>query len=358
MRSILGELLEMLTYCRPHSTPTEDQFIARYVSSLPGAERDPFGNWHVKIGGDCPILWSSHTDTVHWHDGRQTIAYDCGTGVVSLSKRSKKKSRCLGADCTAGVWVMRQMILAGIPGSYVFHAQEEVGANGSNWLARNRSEWLQGFKFAIAFDRRGTTSIVTEQRHGETASDLFALSFAEAIGKVSDLKMSADPTGIFTDTAEYSHLISECTNISVGYAHEHSRNETLNTIHLLALADAMCAINLAELIADRTPVDQYENCSSDWDWPAWLQRSPDRPRTEINPRGWTSASTVIDRVDDPTYEIADSDDPDYCPYHEECEDCDCMSFDHGPYLVPIDQSGSLYLDQVYEDVQNALRRKP
>lgn len=371
MRSILSELIEMLAYCRPHGSETERAFIDRYVAVLPGATRDPFGNWHVQIG-TSPILWSSHTDTVHWSEGLQTVHYDQAIGVVSLSKRSKKRSHCLGADCTAGVWIMRQMILAGVPGAYVFHAEEECGANGSNWLAANRSEWLQGFTYAIAFDRRGTTSIITEQRHGRTASDLFALSLSEELARVSDLKMIADPRGIFTDTAEYSHLIAECSNLSVGYEHEHSKRENLNTVHLLALYDAIVRIDQSALVSDRTPEPQYEDVFSSFTWPDWLKRGQPIDRsdwrtTPINAHGWKEQSLfprVIDRVADrldplTRYEEDDQvceecgETADYCEcYCEECgaqgSDCECK----------IDRHAAMYLDPLYEDVQNALRRKP
>ena len=46
---------------------------------------------------------------------------------------------------------MREMILAGIPGLYVFHRNEESGGAGSDWIARETPWELHGIKAAIAF---------------------------------------------------------------------------------------------------------------------------------------------------------------------------------------------------------------
>jgi hypothetical protein len=113
----LGLLLDMLTYCRPAKTPQPAVFCDRFIAPLPGAIIDAYQNWHVTIG-DSPILWSAHTDTVHRMNGptRQTVSYNPATGIVRLSKRSRKVSYCLGADDTAGVFLLVCMIRAGVPG--------------------------------------------------------------------------------------------------------------------------------------------------------------------------------------------------------------------------------------------------
>src|SRR5579863_7536935 len=91
------ELLTMLTYMRPHNSATEKEFIKRYIEPT-GAKSDGFGNLWLTVG-KSPILWSSHTDTVHKKPGTQRVLY--GAGIASADN-----SNCLGADCTTGVWLM------------------------------------------------------------------------------------------------------------------------------------------------------------------------------------------------------------------------------------------------------------
>src|ERR1017187_3144400 len=106
------ELLAMLTYMRPHGSDTERAFIERYITPT-GAKPDTFGNLWLTVG-DAPILWCSHTDTVHKLPGKQRVLY--GAGVASV-----EGSNCLGADCTTGVWLMLAMIRAKVSGTYIFH---------------------------------------------------------------------------------------------------------------------------------------------------------------------------------------------------------------------------------------------
>jgi hypothetical protein len=53
------------------------------------------------------------------------------------------------------------------------------------------------------------------------------------------LGYAPDNTGSFTDTANYVRLIPECTNVSVGYDHEHGPSEVLDVVHLVALRGAL-----------------------------------------------------------------------------------------------------------------------
>jgi hypothetical protein len=102
-------------------------------------------------------------------------------------------------------------------------------------------------KCAIALDRRGTTSIITHQGAGRGCSDEFGRSLA-AILKMGHV---LDDTGIYTDTAEFFHLVPNCTNISVGYQNEHTKKETLNKMYIEALRDSLIAADWTQL--DFTP---------------------------------------------------------------------------------------------------------
>ncbi len=264
--NLLTTLRAMLTFCRPAGSATEAAFIDKYVMSLPGAYKC-FGNNIVVQIGDSPVLFSCHTDTVHRQDGYQTIHES--DGIARLSQRSLAAGRnCLGADDTAGVWLCREMVLAGILGTYIFHYGEERGGIGSSALADNTvgAGWLSGFKYAIAFDRRGHTDIITHQAYGRTASDLFATALAlmfDTVGLSGYIPCSG---GIFTDTANYSGLIGECSNVSVGYANEHTIRESLDLSHVLRLRNALVAVDWSQLTGDRLPGTDDDGFEDDWGW--------------------------------------------------------------------------------------------
>jgi len=241
----MQKLQAMLTYCRPHGSEGERQFVERFIMPY---KPHPIENdksevlaWCVQVGEvkDAPVLWCSHVDTVHNDKAlvTQKIVYDETCGMIYKDD----KQMPLGADDGAGVWLMLEMLDAKIKGTYLFHRGEERGGIGSSQIAMHHRTFLQQFKWAIAFDRRGTGDIITEQFTGETASVAFAEAFAERLNSCSNgmLDYKPCPNGIFTDTANYAEIIPECTNVSVGYDNEHSPGETLDTWHLLALRDAV-----------------------------------------------------------------------------------------------------------------------
>jgi hypothetical protein len=239
-QSSLATLLEMLETRRPAGSKSERAFIARHIRPL-GVDQDEAGNLIKRIG-DAPVLWSSHTDTVHKQGGRQRISLLNDTVHVT-------DSNCLGADNAAGIWLMREMILSKIPGLYIFHRQEESGGIGSSHIANHDPGLVDGMKAAIAFDRRGTRSIITHQWAGRTCSDAFGESLAQSLG----MGMTLDDGGSFTDTASYIDLIGECTNVSAGFQNEHSKSETLNLTHLLTLRESLLRADFSTLVFEREP---------------------------------------------------------------------------------------------------------
>lgn len=236
------KLLNMLMFKRPANSGTEATFNRKYLRPM-GARPDQFGNHWVVIPGNSDLLFSSHTDTVHRTPGLQTLQY--GGGIVSA-----KESNCLGADCGVGVWLMLEMIKKKIPATYIFHAEEEIGGIGSNSIATETPEMIRGVKYAIAFDRMGYDEIITHQYCGRTASDEFAVSLANLL---KPLEYGPSEHGSFTDTANYSELIPECTNISVGYFKQHQESEHLDITHAAALRDALVAADWTQLTCHRDP---------------------------------------------------------------------------------------------------------
>lgn len=242
---MIDEFLEMLEFRRPSGTVYEEAFIEKYLTPLDPV-KDKFGNLMVDIGTKPNILWSSHTDTVHHKSGLQRVKVNKKTNVVQVVPHVD--SNCLGADCTTGVWIMMEMIRAGVEGRYIFHRAEEDGALGSKYIAMHTPDILKGIDAAVAFDRKGATDVITHQG-GQTASVAFAQSLADILG--NDYKPSS--LGMFTDTKSYAHLVPECTNISVGYAHAHSKEESQNLTHLQWLRDQMVKFDSSTLVIKRTP---------------------------------------------------------------------------------------------------------
>jgi hypothetical protein len=82
-----------------------------------------------------------------------------------------------------------------------------------------------------------------------------------------NLMYTTDDTGVYTDTAEFTDIIPECTNISVGYDHEHSQQECLNIHHYELLSQAVLAVQWDKLPTDRDPtVPEYKKTKYDTAW--------------------------------------------------------------------------------------------
>lgn len=249
------ELLRMLAYRRPGGSHTELQFIQDFLTPL-GAKSDAWGNRRLTINnadGSAPdVLFSSHTDTVHDKAGQQHVV--CSKDGYAMT--FTKESSCLGADCTTGVWLMRQMALARVPGLYVWHADEERGGLGSSSLAKRDAKSLRGIRFAIAFDRKGLDEVITHQCGTRGASDAFADSLAGILNANGRLSYKPSDDGVFTDTANYTHIVPECCNLSVGYYSQHSSNEKQDVYFADLLLDALLAADWTRLICSRDPAER------------------------------------------------------------------------------------------------------
>ena len=244
----LSDLIEMFDHCRPHDSKATLDFALKWLKPL-GAKIDARGNWTLRIGEDSKVIWSSHIDTVDWNEGPKNVVLSHTTGVLRLSDKDKSSS-CLGADCTTGVWIMREMAKAKVPGLYIWHEAEESGGQGSSWIAKHKPELLKGMQAAIAFDRKGFADIITEQSGGMCCSDEFAKALAKQLPNTG---FKPDPTGSFTDTATYTGVIPECTNLSIGYFSQHGKNETQNVIFAMLMRAAMVRFTESELVIKRKP---------------------------------------------------------------------------------------------------------
>ncbi len=258
-------LKAILSLKRPAHSPTEETFVDDLFRRLApyGAWQDDFGNIHTRLG-DAPVLWSCHTDTVHKSHGKQGLSLIDGF-------YTSHSGECLGADDAAGIWLMCEMIRANVSGWYIFHRAEEIGGLGSKHISQSPPSGFKALQCAIAFDRKGYHSVITHQG-GRTCSDVFATSLSQSLG----MDYRPDDTGLFTDTANYTGLIGECTNLSVGYFDAHSAKESLDTRFLKRLLQKLIALDVTRLTYSREPGEQDY---VDWDYPPlggnWANHSKD-----------------------------------------------------------------------------------
>lgn len=301
-RKDVQQYISMLSYKRPsgHQFKKEyKEFIDKYLIPYFG-EPDRHGNF-ILINPDYDedgnqvhprIAYMAHHDTVHRNVGKQgaSIKYNpeaqgdvyvyikndkvpmiTKTQTVKTGKKDHKGkdiykthsyqtvdtqdefySNCLGADCTTGVWLIIQMIEAGCPGVYVIHEDEEIGCLGSTGIVNDyqklsdeekANHWISHVDIAMSFDRFGEESIITYQSSSRTASDEFAKALSDLTADFFENRgypvLKEDDGGSYTDSNEYCDLISECTNISVGYYSQHTENERQNIDYLLMLRDCL-----------------------------------------------------------------------------------------------------------------------
>lgn len=254
MKPNYSRLLHILSWKRPSASTDERDFCTWIKEQVPAdkADVDKYGNLWVTVGDHPQTMFSSHTDTVHRTGGRQRLAYDETKHHLFPAKGGDE---CLGADDGTGVWLMLHMIDAGVKGLYVFHRDEEIGGAGSRFIADKLAQRLEGVKHCVAFDRKGYTDIITTQGGTRTCSDEFARALAAELNIHGVPNMGPSPHGSFTDSKNYRKIISECTNLSVGYFNQHTANEYQDVDFAGKLAHALIHVNWESLPAVRSTVD-------------------------------------------------------------------------------------------------------
>ena len=247
------QLWSMLSIARPANGKAEQDFCSDYIDPIAN-KIDNFGNYWSIVGNEQPTtLFSCHTDTVAKLD-MHSQDVELNNGIFSL--HHMEQTGCLGADDTAGIWIMINMIKAGVKGLYIFHRQEEIGGRGSSFIARECRGSLEGIKRAIAFDRKGKDSVITNQSCGRCCSDTFANALAAQLGG----SFRIDTGGTFTDTANYVDIIPECTNLSIGYENCHTPSETLDAGFAAWMLDRCVNLDWDALPTHRDPLeyDQFD----------------------------------------------------------------------------------------------------
>lgn len=295
------EIIEFLSYKRPEGSKGQRAFTARYLNFKgQNSWTDAAGNIFLDLRSDArhKTLFVAHTDTVHHTDGRQTIIHNKGKLTVD-----PRTSNCLGADDGAGVLMLLHLIRCRVPALYVFTVGEERGGIGAKFLVKDAPKLLAEFDRAVAFDRRGSSSVITHQGMGRCCSNDFADALSDQLSN-DRLMFAPDSTGVYTDTAEFTDIIPECTNISIGYLNEHTARESLDLTHLFCLMEQAALVDWDGLPTSRNPDDAQ--AYDDWGMEDWNDYLYDALWCAI----WDAESGYYDELLWLTAEVVSPDDPD------------------------------------------------
>jgi hypothetical protein len=256
MIDIKEKFLELTSRTYPHGTEHElFHLLPDYLLT------DEFGNKYFQIG-ETTTMFTCHLDTA---TGVNTQV----THVIEDNMIKTDGKTILGADDKAGCVVMLYMIENKVPGLYYFFLGEEVGCVGSRKLSdKFKTDKLDYIKKVISFDRRALHSVITFQASQRCCSEKFAEALAaelnlhakEVLDNDATFDYKPDNTGIYTDSAQFTGIYPECTNISVGYYSEHTFTERQDIKHLDKLAKACCLVKWEELPVERDPsVKEYKS---------------------------------------------------------------------------------------------------
>ena len=263
-----SHLLTILSLVRPANSKGE-QVLVKYITGHLDAlgvkyTIDGYGNMSVNLlptnETTSRVMFTAHTDTVHRNADTtrhtQQIAYlDDKHEIVGLPIDSE--STCLGADDGTGCWVLLRLIEAKIPALYVFFRAEEIGGLGSEYYRNDKAnaDLLESLTHCISFDRKGYNDIITEQWGGQCASEAWATNFAKQLNTIDSTISLSPNVGTFTDSANFTDIIAECTNISVGYAMQHTDQETQDMAFADRLVQALLQVDWLNQPSHRTHAD-------------------------------------------------------------------------------------------------------
>ena len=251
--NIKDKFIELTKRTYPHGT--EHELFHLLPDNL---ETDEFGNKYLSVGPNPSTMFTCHLDTAsstvtnvnHLFEGR----------YIKTDGRS-----ILGSDDKAGCVILLEMIENNTTGLYYFFLGEERGCIGSRKVAnKHKTNPIPNINKVVSFDRRGTSSIITHQLGGRCCSDEFGEALSHQLNINSkNFSYKTDPTGIYTDSAQFTEIYPECTNISVGYYDEHSHHEQQDIEHLIELCNTVTKVNWEELPIKRNTkdndYDEYED---------------------------------------------------------------------------------------------------
>jgi len=245
---------------RAENSMSEARFVAWLVNRCAVSMIDNAGNIHVDLRTQPShrTLFTAHTDTVHRNGGTNNVRLDA-SDPQAIRWRADEGA-CLGADDGAGIALMMHMMEAGVKAYYIFFRGEEHGGVGSGWLAENMPDALKDIDRCISLDRAGYSDVITHQG-ARCCSDVFGQALADALTSFdNNMLYMPDDTGVFTDSANLTGIVPECTNLSVGYRSQHGDGEWQDVSFLQRMAAQLVTIDWDSLPTVRDPrVTEYKS---------------------------------------------------------------------------------------------------
>lgn len=305
-------ILTILSTQRKAGSREEETFVTKHILPLanhPNAtqfNQDSYGNVFVEVCGGSDKLFTAHTDMIVIPNTQQKVLYDANLMLAYTDGCT------LGADDGAGVWLLMEMLDAGVPCWLAFFRAEEVGGLGSSFAAKDNPEFFKSFTHCISFDRRGTSDIITHQSFGRCCSDALAEHLSSALNE-HGLDYEPCDGGIFTDSANFTDLIAECLNVATGYNFEHHDTEELDVDHLLRLRDAIVKIDWTTMPVKREPGEDDFKYNHSWpNYRSYNGRHSVPAPAKAPTKHFTPAITVEDLYDMDHADLVDAmiEDPD------------------------------------------------
>lgn len=290
---ITRKFLQLTKKTYPHGTESQ---LEKYLPE--GYTKDQFDNYYIVVGDNPSTMFTCHLDTAC--STQTKVNHVFKDNFITTDGHS-----VLSADDKAGMTVILYMIKNQVPGVYYFFVGEECGCIGSGKVARDWSNnpFAGQVTKVVSFDRRGTTSVITEQWGGICCSNEFAIELSKRLNSVeSTFGYKPDPTGIYTDSAKFISLVPECTNISVGYYGEHGHSEKQDIEHLKKLCKAVCKIDWETLPVVRSfgISSLYDDYDYDYDYGL-------SPTDDAYPNGFVESNYTYVRYQDKTVKALISD---------------------------------------------------
>jgi len=243
-KNVKATFISLVTETYPYGHEEE---VHKYLT--PGLSQDKHGNLY-KVIGNADTAFTCHLDTASRTKESVGLIEFEKDGDTFIKTNGKT---ILGADDKSGVTVLMYMIAHNIPGVYWFFIGEERGGLGSRAAVKDIDQYpfMKGIKKVVSFDRRNYYSVITSQMGVDCCSNEFGLSLCSELNK-HGMEMKLDPTGVFTDSANFIDDVPECTNVSVGYFDEHRTTEMQNISHLERLCKACVSVDWANLVVKRS----------------------------------------------------------------------------------------------------------
>lgn len=251
---------KILGMTQPQLLKSMSFFLSKYYKNIVST------NDYIYAEGTIPIVLCAHLDTV-FAQPPIGIFYDREANVIWSPQGA-------GHDDRAGVFMIMQLIGAGLRPHIVFTTDEEKGCVGAGKLVKAVPECpFEDVKYIVQLDRRGADDCVFYwQNNKEFVHYIEDFGFAEAKGSFTDI----------VDICPAWNVAG--VNLSVGYINEHTAIEhlavdhyfnTLNKVKKMLKNPPVNKFAYIEQIQQYTPMTPYS-----WGWDFGYETSTEACKCE------------------------------------------------------------------------------